>query len=330
MNRPPRKPVGFGVLGLGSFVAQKAVIPAIRGARNARLVALSTTSQTPANFKVLEQETVYGDYRMLLDNDEVEVVYLPLPNDLHLDFIERAVLAGKHVLCEKPILVDVHRFRELRELSKASGLIISEAFMTAYHPRSKQVLQLIQGGGVGHVLSINSTFTGTLSPLSGYRVDPARGGGSLWDVGIYALHPVLEILGATPASILVNFDYAFDPPVDLSASVYLEFGPGQSAHVLTSFRAGETQRLEVVGSEASLIMERACTPGVADTTALLTDASGVTSILEFPGVDPYAAMIESISNSVRDAKEPEWTLSRAEQIARLISAIHDSAGQVAE
>lgn len=317
-------------MGLGSFVAQKAVIPAIRGASNARLVGLSTTSQIPPNFEVLEQEIVYDDYHMLLDNAEVEVVYLPLPNDLHLDFIERAVLAGKHVLCEKPILVDVQRFSELAELSQASGLIISEAFMTAYHPRSKQVLQLIQEGGLGQVLSINSTFTGTLSPLSGYRVDPTRGGGSLWDVGIYALHPVLEILGRAPSSFVVNFDNAFDPPVDITASVYLEFNPGQSAHVLTSFKAGETQRLEVVGSEASLIMERACTPGVADTSALLTDASGVTSTLEFPGVDPYAAMIESVSSSLREGQEPEWTLKKAEQIARLISTIHASATPGAE
>ncbi len=313
--------VQFGVVGLGSYVARVAVIPALRRSPYAELVAISTTTGPRDDFELHGDERLLFGVEEILSDDSVEALYLPLPNDLHLEFIERSLEAGKHVLCEKPITTTAAELAALNEVVHSSQFIVAEAFMTAYHRRVNEVIAMAQANRFGEVISISSSFTGQLEPLEGYRTVAARGGGSLWDIGIYALYPVLEIFGPTPQRVAVSSIDRFLPPIDTTFEALLSYEDGRSAHIRTSFTAGESQRLEIVGTEAIATVERASTPLFTDRTIEITTRSGDRELVTVDGCDPYQAMIDEVALAFRSAQEPRWSHTRSVHMNELLQRL---------
>jgi predicted dehydrogenase len=318
MTTSSERPLGFGVVGLGSYVARAAVIPAIRSSPHAELVAVSTTTGPRDDFELLEGERLTLEADELLTDSSIDVIYLPLPNDLHLDYIQRSLDAGKHVLCEKPIVTTSSELEALTALINGSTTIVSEAFMTAYHTRVNEVIAMALSQRFGEIISISSTFTGRLEPLSGYRTSASKGGGSLWDIGIYALYPVVEIFGSSPQRVALSSIDEFDPPIDTTFEALLTYSGGHSAHVRTSFTAGESQRLEIVGTDAIAVVERASTPTVDDRTIEVTAHSGERELVIVDGCNPYEAMINEVSLAFKSSQEPRWTSARSHQMTELL------------
>ncbi|WP_298387654.1 Gfo/Idh/MocA family oxidoreductase [Ferrimicrobium sp.] len=314
--------MNVAVCGLGSQVAQVGVIPALRRSRWTQFLGGTTRSRATAEHVLTGAERHYRDYDAILSDPDVEAVYLPLPNDLHLDFIAAAVLAHKHVLCEKPLLLSDDQYDRLERIVASSTTRVSEAFMSSYHPRLREVIATCSSGEFGEVLSVSTAFTGTLAPLDGYRLNARRGGGSLYDVGIYALFPIVALLGADPREIsVVTKVTPTTPPVDLTMHCLMEFDDGRAATFVTSFVSGESQSLRILTQQASIAIDRTCTPTPLDVDWTLTTSAGVT-IRRSLGCDPYQAMIDEVFEAFTQGREPSWNLSRSRQVAQLLHRIN--------
>ncbi|WP_298210676.1 Gfo/Idh/MocA family oxidoreductase [Ferrimicrobium sp.] len=301
------------------------VIPALRRSPWVEFLGGTTRSTATATQVLSSEEIHYPTYESLLADPNVDAVYLPLPNDLHLAYLEKALLAGKHVLCEKPMFLADSDYAQLEHLLANTDRLVTEAFMSSYHPRLRAALSQVSSGMFGAVVSIETTFAGTLIPLGGYRLDSTRGGGSLLDVGIYALYPIVSLLGAEPYQIWTHAAWSQgEHPVDLTMRALLAYEGDAGAHFTTSFVTGESQALRILTREATIEMDRTCTPGVDDTTWTVATAGEVVTY-EAVGRDPYQAMVDEVFEAFSHGCEPTWNLAESRKLARLLLRINELA-----
>ncbi len=190
-------PVGFGIVGARSMVATRAVMPAIDASSGARLAAVAALGG-PVDRRW--SHLAVDGYDDVLAHPDVDAVYVPLPNGLHREWVERAAAAGKHVLCEKPIAPSVADAAAMVEACDAAGVVLAEAWMTPFDARWRRVVAAASDGELGAIVDIDTSFTFTIGPEASdnYRWSPDQGGGALLDVGIYCLGPIVALWGAEP------------------------------------------------------------------------------------------------------------------------------------
>lgn len=319
------EPVGIGVLGARSFVATRAIIPAINRSDAARLVAVASGSgSVPAGLEALDA----GSYEAVLEHPEVEAVYLPLPNGLHREWTERAAAAGRHVLCEKPLAPSVADAEAMYRAAATAGVLLAEAWMTPFQERWRRAIAMATAGELGRLAHLRVEFTFTIAPEHGsnYRWDARQGGGALLDVGIYCLGPAVEVWGADPLSVAAA---ARSGPtgVDVTTSSWLDWGDGRTAAGLASFELPVRQLLEIIGTAGRLVIDdRAHTGGPGATSALLERTDGSSETLSASAEDPYERMVSAFARAVRGV-DP-WPRPARDVLAllRLIERIRAAAG----
>jgi xylose dehydrogenase (NAD/NADP) len=317
------EPVRWGVIGATSAVARLAVLPALAASPSSSLVAVASQSMVPEEYEAFGAARSVSTYQEVLDDPEVEAVYIPLPNSLHRPWVLAAAAAGRHVLCEKPLAPNRGQAIEMAAACQSAGVLLMEAYMTPFHPRSQALSALVASGHLGPLRFARGTFTGTLSRPDDHRWRPAMGGGALLDVGIYCLAPILAAAGRAPVAMAASARIA-PSGVDASFSGWLGFGDGMAGTVECSFEAPECQRLELVGTEAAVVAERAFTPGPADTTLVLHHRDGRHEVVETGGADPYLGMVEHFADAVRGraplARGPADSLALAGTLDGLATA----------
>ena len=302
--------IGIGVLGAGSMVARLAVLPAISASTRATLAAASSLSTPPSS---VWSDVSVADYQAVLDHPDVDAVYIPLPNAMHEEWTIKAAAAGKHVLCEKPIAASVRAAERMREACDDAGVLLAEAWMTPFDPRWAEVMRLAATGLVGAITEVRSTFTFTIGPEASdnYRWDPAQGGGALLDVGIYCLGPAVQLWGSKPSHIDASITPAAlrgSGSVDAATTATLRWGESRSARIRCSFIDAEEQRLELVGSDGTLLLEGdAHTGGTRATQIVLRSNDGTTSTINVAAADPYLTMVDAFAAAV--AHQEPWERS---------------------
>ena len=319
-----RRAVGWGVIGATSYVAQKAVLPAIAASPGARLVALASERAAALSGR-FGAARVYATYAELLADAEVEAVYVPLPNALHRPWVERAAAAGKHVLCEKPLAATAADAAAMAAACAAARVVLMEAYMTPFHPRAHAVDALVASGRLGALRFGRATFTGVLERPDDHRWRPEMGGGCLLDVGIYCVAPLLSAAGRPPARVEAAAVTARSG-VDSAVSAWLDWGSGFSASVECSFDAPERQRLEIVGTEVALGIDRAHTPGPEDGAITLRHRDGRVETIAAGGGDPYRAMVEHFQAVVRGQADLRRTPGDSIALLAVLERIRDAAG----
>ncbi len=282
---PKHEQVRFGVLGSSSWVARDSVIPAIEASPKAVLLRSASLAAGQR-------------YEEVLEDPDVEAVYLPLPNGLHRSWTVKAAEAGKHVLCEKPLAATAAEATEMAAACEAAGVVLCEAYMTPYHPRSTAVADIVRSGRLGPLRFGHAAFRFTHRDPSDHRWQVAMGGGALADLGVYCLVPLLGAAGAPPSALAASAVTGGDG-VDASFSAWLGFDGGFSATVECSFEAPEHQRLELVGTEASLVVDRAFTPGPDDRTVELHHGDGTVEVVETGGGNAYRGMVDHVCAAIR-------------------------------
>ena len=312
--------VGFGVIGARSMVATRAVMPAIDASEHLRLVATSSLGgPVPEPWTALSA----GLYDDVIAHPDVDVVYVPLPNGMHAHWVERALDAGKHVLCEKPIATSVAEAQRLAEHAERSGLLLAEAWMTPFDARWRGSIDMAASGDIGTPLDIDAAFTFTIGPEGdgNYRWSPEQGGGALLDVGIYCLGPIVELWGAEPDRVEATALW-HTTGVDARTEATLEWIDGRQARMRCSFVDPEEQRLEIVGDRASIVLERdAHTGGAAADTIVVARHDGTIRRLPVAPSDPYLGMVEAVAATVRgDAPWPR-PMSSTLELLRLLERI---------
>ncbi len=295
---PSTDTIGFGVIGARSMVATRAVMPAIDASERARLVAVSSLGgPVPEPWAHLGA----GLYEDVIDHPDVEVVYIPLPNGMHLEWVERAVGAGKHVLCEKPIALSVAETRRMTAAAGAAGVLLAEAWMTPFDARWRTAMSMAATGGLGDVIDIDASFTFTIGPEAehNYRWSTEQGGGALLDVGIYCLGPIVELWGVEPD--LVEATALWHPTgVDARTEATLEWIDGRQARIRCSFVDPEEQRIEIIGTDASLVLATdAHTGGARADTIVVAGGDGTVDRVRVTPTDPYLGMVDAFADAAR-------------------------------
>ena len=329
-------PLRWGVLAPTAMIARLAVIPALVASDTADLVAFASTSSGPSELDVAglrDGVPWYRDYADLLADERVDAVYVPLPNSMHREWVEVCLAAGKHVLCEKPLAVSASDATAMAEAAAKSGRVLLEAYMTPYHPRSQAIATVIANAELGEPRLAHSVFAGTLGRPGNHRWDPSMGGGVLYDLGIYCIAPLLAFGGDEPVAVAATAVLSAGANratsgggVDTSFAGLMRFENGLLASFECSFEGAERQRLELVGSAASLSAERAFTPGGDQSCYQWSDVGGATEDRYTGGGEIYLPMVEEFASVVAGSRAARHPLSSTIAIARTVDRLRSAAG----
>ena len=291
-------PIRWGILGAAK-IARTELAPAIHAARGATLSALATTRPDAATpFAALSPDLrVHADYDALLNDPEIDAVYIPLPNHLHVDWSLRAAAAGKHVLCEKPIALEAAQIDQLIAARDASGRVLAEAFMITHHPQWALVRDLLAEGVIGALEHVEGCFTYNNTDPANIRNRADLGGGGLRDIGVYPCVTTRFATGAEPERL--RADLRLEGGVDVFARVWADF-PGFTMSFYCGMRQQRRQSMLFHGAEGWIELSAPFNGRVyGDTRVEWCGRDGVAHIRRFNDIDQYARMIEAFGAAVR-------------------------------
>jgi predicted dehydrogenase len=263
----------------------------------------------------------HGSYDALLEDPEVDAIYVPLPNGLHHEWTLRVLRAGKHVLCEKPYSRRPAEVEEAFSLAERSGLVLMEAFMYRHHPQSAIVAELVSGGVLGRLRAIRATFTFRLERADDARLRPELDGGSLLDVGCYCVSGS-RLLAGEPVRVQ-GTQITGETGVDLAFHGLLVFADDVVAQIDSSFTLPRFQRFEAHGEEGSLLVEAPWRPDWGG--ALLLRRADETTRIEVPSADMFRLELENLADAVADRARPLLGGADALGQARALDALFRSA-----
>jgi predicted dehydrogenase len=313
----------FGVLGTAG-ISRDAVIPAIAASDHAVGAVASRDGGRAAAFaEAASIPRSYGSYEALLTDDELDAVYVPLPNGLHAEWTTRAADAGLHVLCEKPLAVDAAEAREVTDHCADRGVTLMEGFMYRYHPRTERVLELVERE-LDDVRTVTSTFRFPLYDRpDDVRLDPALAGGSLMDVGCYPVSLVRAVLGE-PDRAYAHANDTRDAGVDTELAGVLEYDDGRSARVASGFDTQLVQRYRIDATNGWIAVEQAFDAPTDEPVELTYQIDGRRGVETFEPVDQYRLQVEHFADRVADDADPLTDGEAAVANMRVIDALAES------
>lgn len=320
-------PLNWGILSTAK-IARGALLPAIHRSTTGRVVAVASRDLTRAR-DFAEGNAVpraLGSYEALLEDPEVEAIYVPLPNSMHREWTLRAVEAGKHVLCEKPLAVSAAECREMDDAARRHGVTLMEAFMYRFHPRTQRVLEMVRDGVIGSVHAIHSSFSFRLRARDNIRLLPELGGGALMDVGCYCVNVIRTLAGREPTRV-VAWAQIGTSGVDEQLWGMLEFDGdlvGQFDCALTRERR---ESYRVAGTEGQLDVDDAFRPGDGPVTIREHHDGREPVDHAIAGVDEYQLMVEHFASCVRERKDPIYPAREAAANMEVIEALRRSVRQ---
>jgi D-xylose 1-dehydrogenase (NADP+, D-xylono-1,5-lactone-forming) len=273
-------------------------MPAIAASSNGRLIAIASRDQSRAqDFAIRHSvDRVRATYEALLDDPDVEAVYIPLVNSLHKEWTLRAVAAGKHVLCEKPLGMNAGEAEEMGDAAEKSGVCLMEAFMYRFHPRPQAFVEALTDP-----MLVHASFGFSFDDAANYRLRKAFGGGALLDVGCYTVSVARWILGE-PDGVAA---WARGGEVDMTVSALLRFPGGATAAVWSSFESPEEQELTVLTKQGKQRLDRP---------------------FSSMDPDPYRLMVESFGESVLAGRPVAIPVSDSVANMRVLDSIAAAAG----
>ena len=294
-------PVNWGILGTAT-IARVCLIPAIQQVHNSRVRAIASRSRESAR-RLAEEHDIsraYGSYDELLADPEIEVVYIPLPNHLHHTWTLRALAAGKHVLCEKPLALNAGQARDMVTAARAANRLLMEAFMYRFHPRSRAIKQEIDSGAIGRPRLLRAAFTFRLSDPENIRLRPEMGGGALLDAGCYGVSVVRWLLRREPVQVQATAEIG-PTGVDLNTAALLTFEGNILAVIEASFQAALQQTYSIAGSRGIIeLPHNAFIPWEAEAVYYRRGVEDENPVVErVPGADEYQLMVEHFAGAVQ-------------------------------
>lgn len=319
------KKIRWGVLSTAD-IAVRAVIPGMRTGELSEIAAIS--SRDPARAESTAAELAipkwYGSYQELLADPEIDAVYNPLPNHLHVPWSIRALDAGKHVLCEKPIGLDSGEALQLLEHSRRHPrLKVMEAFMYRHHPQWRRAHELVRAGTLGRLQTVHSFFSYHKTDAANIRNRPDIGGGGMLDIGCYCVSLSRYLWEAEPKRVLGLLE--FDPQlgIDRLASALLEF-PDGSATFTCATQLSPYQRVQILGDQGRLEIVRPFNAPPDVDMRLRLERDGDLEEITVPAVDQYGIQGDLFARSILDDTPVATPLEDAVANMRVIDAVFES------
>lgn len=330
-----QEPVVWGILGASHF-ARMAAIPGMLQAPLVSVRALASRSLDKAEQAAAANGVpqAYGSYEALLADPEIEAVYNPLPNHLHVEWSLAALRAGKHVLCEKPIALDAAETAELARVSQETGKLVGEGFMVHYHPQWELVTSLIASGRIGQPRAVQTAFSYTNHDLGDIRNRKELGGGALYDIGVYALTTARLVFGCEPRRVAAISDIDPASGCDRLTSALLDFGVGQATFIVGTQHV-PYQRVHVFGTRGHIEIpipfnapyDRGCKVyvdegclGAPDFTVAV-DSDDRREVHTLPAANHYVQQWQHFSAAVRGGPPLRYDIQSSVNNMRVVDAL---------
>ena len=314
--------LGWGLLGTARI--NRALIPAIRAASRSRLVGVASRTADRAAASAAEWEiaTTYSSYEAMLADPAIDVVYIPLPNHLHVEWTLRAVAAGKHVLCEKPLALTPQDVDRVAEAAAQKQVVVTEAFMYRHHPLTRQVVEMVAGGAIGTLRAVRGTFTFPLTRAGDVRLTPEWGGGSAWDVGCYPVSYARLLAKGEPIAVTAQARTGATG-IDVGLAGTMQFPDGMLAAVDCGFDAHFRTYVEAAGTDGILAIDTPFKPG--EQAEVRLTRGDETTIVECAGAPLYLGEVEDVERAVLDGATPAMSLRDSRGNAAALCALLQAA-----
>ena len=322
----------WGILGAARI--NERLMPAIVGAANAELIAIASrragaAAETLAKYAPYQQGVkIYDTPEALLEDDEIQAVYVPMANQEHAAWTLRAIEAGKHVLCEKPMALTVADIDVIESAAQRQNVKVMEGFMYRFHPQHARVMELIASGIIGEVRSVRASYSFMMRPARMYRLveNVEHGGGAMWDIGCYAIHSLRMFFQQDPIAVTTIAKY-IDSGADITTSGILDFGDGKFAHFDFSFERARRCEYEIIGTKGGIKCHVVWQlPGDVPVISWWTEA-GQQCEERLPVANHFELEIEHFSNCVLSGNTPQLSLADAKSNCRAILAALQSTKQ---
>lgn len=304
------KVMKWGILSTAN-IAQQSIIPAIQHSKNSEVYGIASESgkatEVANSFQI---QKAYDSYYALLEDPEIEAVYIPLPNALHKKWVIESAKKGKHVLCEKPAALNLSDLEEMVQTCAENDVFFMEGFMYQFHPQHQRVKEILSSGEIGEIRHINSVFTFQLDLSSNdIRLNRDLGGGCVFDVGCYCIHSSLLLLNQDPKQVYVSSNLSSSKTdVETTASGLLTFDKGVTMTFHCSFEEPMTHQYEIFGTKGSIRIPFAFRPDLREGEGVITvtDNNGTIREEQVYG-DQYLLQIEHFVQSIQEKKADQTT-----------------------
>jgi predicted dehydrogenase len=278
------------------------VIPAIRQSARSELSAIASRDKERARQYALDWNipNAFGSYEDMLQSDQIDAVYISLPNNQHAEWSIKALQAGKHVLCEKPFAISLDEVNAMIAAAHKFGRVLAEAFMYLHHPQTHVVQDVIRSGKLGSIRALHGAFHFSLASLSDIRAIASMGGGSIWDVGVYPISYFQWMVGAAPTEVSGQMHLG-PTGIDMTFSGQLTYPGGEIAVFTSSFKSPRNMRIDIYGAEGRLEITRPFAD-MENGQVKLISSSGAEEILTIPHKYLYLGQIEDMELSALEGK----------------------------
>jgi predicted dehydrogenase len=309
-------PVRWGLLSTARI--NQAILNGAAPSERTEIVAIASREQARADdyARAHGLERAFGSYDALLEDGDIDVVYISLPNSMHVEWSIRALEAGKHVLCEKPLDRRVEAVERAFDTAERAGRLLMEAFMYRHHPQTHKAAELVRDGAIGELRQLRSLFSFTLTDEADVRLDPELDGGALMDLGCYCIS-MQRVLAGEP-ELVFGRQRLGGKGVDVGFTGMLQFGEDTFGQFHCGFDLPEGNGLEAIGSKGTLVV-----PDPVRCRDPHVEVNG--ERVDVEDVDRYFLQVENFSAAVRGEAEP--LLGRADAVGqvRVIEALYRSA-----
>jgi predicted dehydrogenase len=331
MDSAVHEPVRWGILSTAKIGREK-VIPAMQNGELCRIVAIGSRDLGRAK-QVAEDVGIpkaYGSYEELMADADIEAIYNPLPNHLHIPWTAKAAEAGKHVLCEKPIALTAAEAQTLIEVRDRTGKLIEEAFMVRHHPQWRRVRGWVREGRIGRLRAVQGFFSYMNLDPANIRNQADIGGGGLYDIGCYPITTSRFLFEAEPKRVMALIERDPELRTDRLTSAILDFDEGQATFTCST-QLVPYQRMQAFGTKGRIEVEipfnaptaEPCRISIDDGSGAPSTSSAVTETLE--ATDQYTVQGDDFSLAVRGAQPIEFPLENAVRNMAVLDALFRSA-----
>ncbi|MBC8054287.1 MAG: Gfo/Idh/MocA family oxidoreductase [Sphingobacteriaceae bacterium] len=319
------KKVSWGILSTATIGLQK-VIPAMQAGEYCEINAIASRnlSQAQSAAKLLNIPKAYGSYESLLNDTSIDAVYIPLPNNLHIPWTVKALQAGKHVLCEKPVGLSAKEAAELIETASAyPNLKVMEAFMYRFHPQWQFVKKLADDGSIGTIKTIQAIFSYFNIDPQDIRNKKEAGGGGLMDIGCYCISQSRFVLGKEPLRVQGLIDYDEVTGVDRMASAMMDFGTSTSSFTCST-QLAPFQNFRIFGTKGLIEIEIPVNIPPDKKTRIWVEINGKREEFLFEPHNQYTLQGDLFSKAIMDNSPVPTSLQDALYNMKVIEAIKES------
>ena len=264
----------------------------------------------------------FGSYEAMLADPDIDVIYNPLPNNMHTELTIKAAQAGKHILCEKPIANTVEEVDAMTDAAKKAGVVLMEAFMYRHHPQTKKAKELVNNGAIGKLQVIRGSFTFKIGNEDDVRLNASLGGGSIWDVGCYPISYSRLIAGSEAAEVFGWQIKGARSGVDESFFGTIKFANGVYAQFDCGFRTPRRAHIEIAGDNGSLTIQEPFQP--YENMKMILKSGDKEETIVTPGEDLYLGEVENMADAILEGKPIGMSLEDSRNNVRTIQKLLES------